>query len=421
MPSNTAVIRELLNAALNDETLTALCYDYFRPVYNQFATGMSRPDKIQRLIAHCERHDSFGLLLEQIERLAPAQYATYAQQGRVPPPSTPSPPAPPRPATNPFFYGGAVPPALFYGRQDIVAAVVQRVGGQTAQSISIVGERRMGKSSLLAYIKARAADCFNADLNMLLISLDLTRGYCHTRRGLMRYLRRELTRAWRDPWPAAEDGDLAAFDFALEDLNNDGIRLLLCLDEVENLTQRAAEFNDVLEDWRACGSHGQLAMITASAQPLADLCATGGLTSPFYNIFEQRRLRLLDRAEWQALVTGHMAATAEELTFIERVAGGQPFFTQMAAGYLWQAQANGRPDYEAVYRELQNQIEPHLRHLWAKLNPTEQAVLRRLATGAATASPQPRHLAALTRRGLLRDGQPFSPLFAELISEQFTR
>lgn len=285
MPYNTALIRDLLNAALADESLNLLCYDHFRPVYDQFATGMSRTDKIQRLIEHCERHEQLELLLNHIQRLTPSQYAKYVEQGLLPQPPAPS--TPPTPATNPFFYGGAVPPELFYGRQDILQAIVQRVGGQTAQSISIVGERRMGKSSLLRYVKSRAADLFATNLKMLIISLDLTRGYCHTRTGLMRYLRRELTKAWREPWPPADDGDLGAFDFALEDLQSDGIRLLLCLDEVENLTQRAAEFNNVLEDWRACGSMGQLAMITASAQPLADLCATGGLTSPFYNIFDQ--------------------------------------------------------------------------------------------------------------------------------------
>ena len=262
MPYNTAVIRDLLTAALDDETLTALCFDHFRPVYDQFAAGMSRPDKIQRLLDHCHRHDGFALLLTHIEARNPTQHAQFAGQIML---SDPVPPPPPRAATNPFVYGSAVPPELFYGRRDILAAIIQRVGGQTAQSISIVGERRMGKSSLLAYIQARAADLFAAERNVLIISLDLTRGYSHTRQGLMRYLRRELTQAWREPWPAAEDGDLGAFDFALEDLHAAGVRLLLCLDEVENLTQRAGEFNDVLEDWRACGSMGQMAMITASA------------------------------------------------------------------------------------------------------------------------------------------------------------
>ncbi len=142
----------------------------------------------------------------------------------------------------------------------------------------------------------------------------------------MRALRRELSRAWREPWPASEDNDLSAFDFALEDLQAENIRLLLCLDQLEHLTERAGEFEDVLEDWRACGSLGQMAMITASTQPLADLCLAGGLVSPFYNIFNQRWLGLIPQADWQRLVSDHLKVTPDDLAFIERAAGGHPFF-----------------------------------------------------------------------------------------------
>ena len=198
---------------------------------------------------------------------------------------------------NPFFYGGAVSPELFYGRQELLSLIIQRVQARTPQSVSIVGERRMGKSSLLNYFRAYADQNFPTDV--VIIYLDLMKAYSRTRAGLMKALRRAFRQVWREPWSAAEDGDLMAFDFALEELQADNRRLLLCLDEVENLTERAAEFNDMLEDWRACAQLGQMAIVAASAQPLADLCALGGLTSPFYNIFTQHRLGLLAVDEWQ--------------------------------------------------------------------------------------------------------------------------
>jgi len=52
---NTAAVRELLMAAFNDEELTTFCYDSYRPVCEQFATGMTRPQKVQILVEHCER------------------------------------------------------------------------------------------------------------------------------------------------------------------------------------------------------------------------------------------------------------------------------------------------------------------------------------------------------------------------------
>lgn len=322
-----------------------------------------------------------------------------------------------RPTTvneNPFFYGGAIAPEQFYGRRDILNLLVQRL--KAAQSVSIVGERRMGKSSLLNYFRASAPEYFSS--NVIVVYLDLMKAYSRTRLGLMKALRRALTRLWHEPWPANEDGDLMAFDFALEELQAAGLRLLLCLDEVENLTQQAAEFNDVLEDWRASAQMGQMAILTASAQPLADLCASGGLTSPFYNIFSQHRLGLLARQEWQALVMDNMNVTAEDLTFIERVAGGHPFFTQMTASYLWETRRQGRVDHNQLYQELWFQLEPHLRHLWRSLTAEEQTTLYELVDQTAP-PPQPRVVAALERRGITTpQQQPFSALFGEMIASR---
>ena len=42
-------------AAFSDEELTTFCYDNFRPVYEEFTTGMSRTQKTQRLVETCER------------------------------------------------------------------------------------------------------------------------------------------------------------------------------------------------------------------------------------------------------------------------------------------------------------------------------------------------------------------------------
>lgn len=369
--------------------------------------------------------DRFQTGLEMAQALATLgpQPPTHSQHpipllspaGSPPEPSYTTPNLPRSTSANPFFYGGAVAPALFYGRRDLLQSIVQRVRAAVPQSVSIVGERRMGKSSLLAYFQAYATQHFPDDV--LIISLDLMKAYSRTRPGLMKALRRALTRLWREPWSPAEDGDLMAFDFAVEELLAEGWQLLLCLDEVENLTERATEFNDVLEDWRACAQLGQIAIIAASAQPLADLCVAGGLTSPFYNIFSQHRLGLLAPEEWQSLVSDHLPATPADLAFIERVAGGQPFFTQMAASHLWEAHQSGPVDHERLYSELWFQLKPHLNHLWRSLTSVEQTTLRRLMAGEEP-TPAPRLVAALERRGLVRAGQPFSQLFSEMIATE---
>jgi hypothetical protein len=318
---------------------------------------------------------------------------------------------------NPFHYGGAVPTRLFYGRREILNAVRTRIGGRELQSISIVGERRMGKSSLLQYVKSKLVEELPEEYRHIVIYLDLMRAYCHTRKGLMRALRRQLTKAWREPWEKAEDGDLSAFDFALEDMEDENIRLILCLDEMENLTKRKEEFDDLLEDWRACGQMGQMAFVTASARPLADLCKSGGLTSPFFNIFSQNYLGLLEPAEWTALVTDHMSANPEELNVIEEIAGGHPFFTQMAAFALWEMEVSRNVDYELLREHMAAEMRPHFQYGWERMLDTERSALRYFS-GKAAAKPEPAITGNLTARGWLKQGSPFSQTFSDFIQKQ---
>jgi hypothetical protein len=78
---NTAVLGDLLTAAFSDEELTNFCFYYFRSVYESFAGGMSRPEKIRRLIERCERQLEIPELLYRVEAENPAQYAKF--QGRL--------------------------------------------------------------------------------------------------------------------------------------------------------------------------------------------------------------------------------------------------------------------------------------------------------------------------------------------------
>ena len=69
-------------AAFSDEELTTFCYDNFRPVYEEFATGMSRTQKVQRLVETCERRGEMAELLARVERANPYQYNRFRDRLR---------------------------------------------------------------------------------------------------------------------------------------------------------------------------------------------------------------------------------------------------------------------------------------------------------------------------------------------------
>jgi hypothetical protein len=77
---HTAAIRDLLNAAFNDERLTILCFDYFRPVYDDFASGMSKGQKVQRLLDYCVREEQVDDLLAAVCKANPKQYQRFEGQ-----------------------------------------------------------------------------------------------------------------------------------------------------------------------------------------------------------------------------------------------------------------------------------------------------------------------------------------------------
>lgn len=75
---DTTKIRQLLIAAFDDQELTTVCFDHFPPVYEDFSSGMSKGQKVQRLLDHCTRHDQLDTLVRLIEEHNPAQYARFA-------------------------------------------------------------------------------------------------------------------------------------------------------------------------------------------------------------------------------------------------------------------------------------------------------------------------------------------------------
>ncbi|MCL4300072.1 MAG: hypothetical protein KJ077_30340 [Anaerolineae bacterium] len=82
---NSAVLRALLTAAFTDVTLRDLCYDRFRPAYEQFSTGMGKAEMIGRLIEYLETQDLIEEFLAAVKEANPRQYANYEAQLKIEP------------------------------------------------------------------------------------------------------------------------------------------------------------------------------------------------------------------------------------------------------------------------------------------------------------------------------------------------
>jgi hypothetical protein len=339
--------------------------------------------------------------------------------GSLPPqPSTPTSPA--RTGANPFIVGTSVPPEQFYGRVAQREHIKNRIGGSVAECISIVGMRRSGKSSLLRYIRERIHE-FCAPDHLIIVTLDLQDRRFHTPEGMSEGLRRGIERATgKAPWERDENADPWAITDGLEQLRDNGQRLLVLIDEFEQIGRRLAQFQDWGEDWRSKASAGLLALVIATLRPLEEIYTHCGLTSPFGNIFTSTTLGALEPAAWQQLVQDGFAAAgnhlgAGDLPFIHDLAGGLPYYTQLAAALLWQ-----HGDHARARAKFVRQARPRFAELWRDLRNDEQRILRHAAGVPGVSVPA--GSAALSERlhdhGLLRaDGQLFSHAFADFVRE----
>lgn len=256
---------------------------------------------------------------------------------------------------NPFFFAGKITnPELFIGRERELKKIFGYLDtthtGQI-QLVSVVGARRIGKSSLLYHISQNSVKFLPDGEKHRFVYLDLDSPHCHTLHGLLRRALELLD--LRPP----QKPTLEQFYERIENLSSrQGIWPVFLMDEFEHLTQRNTEFKDTFfESLRSLGNNNFAGIITASQTPLKDLAQQGKLTSPFFNIFHQIDLGELTDAEAQALLERgrkcDRAFTQGECREIIKIAGNHPARLQITASLLYEAKADKKVDWSKIKAE----------------------------------------------------------------------
>lgn len=326
---------------------------------------------------------------------------------------------PEAPDTNPFQYGSSVPPQGFYGREKAILHLKNRIGASSPNSVNIVGFRRNGKTSLLRYIKESPSTFFLDSQKPLIVNLDLQSKKFHQPKGIVKGLRREITRlTGNQPWKNEDNDDDFDFDFedALIRLVNEGYRLIVMLDEFEYISQYLNDFQDWGGDWRAKASAGLLTMVISSKRPLQEIYDNVGVGSPFGNIFSLTILGGLETQAWQSLVRNGFQVKPHLLNYewIDKLTGGLPFYVQMAGSILWQYE-----DFSQAEREFDFQAKPRFQELWDDLTAQEKLALRHVLNLGNIPQPSREVMDNLKYNGVLRaDNRIFSSAFADFIISQ---
>lgn len=74
MAFTSAEVRRFLVDSFKDEDIETFCFDYFREVQTDFTAGMSKGEKIQRLIEYCQTHGKAADLVTALQQTRPEQF-----------------------------------------------------------------------------------------------------------------------------------------------------------------------------------------------------------------------------------------------------------------------------------------------------------------------------------------------------------
>jgi len=238
---------------------------------------------------------------------------------------------------NPFTNRVAIKnPDDFFGREEQIAEILARL--RTMQSSSVVGERRIGKSSLLYHLGQTGTRRLD-DPSYRFFYLDLEDAHYHTALGFFQTVLSKLGLAAEAI--TAENTlnrNLIAFTDQLEALEQAGQRVILCLDEFEITFKHREQFpEDFFDHLRAQLNLCKLACVTATRRSLQALSLEGRLTSPFYNVFTVIELKEFTELEAQQFIAAHherVSFTDDELKFIFSYLDPHPLKLQILCDWV---------------------------------------------------------------------------------------
>jgi hypothetical protein len=231
---------------------------------------------------------------------------------------------------NPFVYGKMIKdPEKFWGRSDECYRLRTRL--YNIESTSVVGPRRIGKSSLAYFVYSTSKQ--NFDDSYQFVWLD---GQSNHARSLQDFCLAVTSKCSIAYVPANNPKDcLKNFEDAISD---SGKKIVLIINEFELLTDEAhsIEFDiSFFNTLRFLAEQCECALITTSNKPIQELCMRIlGVSSPFYNILPQITLSNFSDDEANGfLIVPHNGITldAREVEIIKAIPNYQhPLVLQVA-------------------------------------------------------------------------------------------
>jgi tRNA A-37 threonylcarbamoyl transferase component Bud32 len=313
-------------------------------------------------------------------------------------------------SSNPYLSRGPVrSQEMFFGRTLELREIANFLRGN--QSVSIVGPRKVGKTSLLFHLmRPHVYEELGIPGGTLICYLDCEvfggESAAEVFQQFAAELRGEIESRGLPEEPALESAcrepSRLAFEAALRALNRRGLPVVIILDEFERLSANPNLDVHFFNALRSIAGRFQLAFVTASASPLIDLTYSGKsqeiLSSPFFNIFAPIFLGLLPEPDARDLIfqPSELAGKPFPLeiqNFLYEYSGGHPLILQVACFHAFTLSVFR----DEIEKRTAQEMQAHFEYSWRNLSEEQQRILLDIPKGTAAIPATP------ASGGVLRD------------------
>jgi hypothetical protein len=304
---------------------------------------------------------------------------------------------------NPFYYGGTIQePSMFIGRKREIKQVYECV--VSGADCVIVGERRIGKTSLLRYIADPTVEARNGldAKNYIFAYLDCQGRPNITFTDLWKRLLFEVAgqvksvALFEKVKGVMEKDEITLFDLEVlfAQCNETDLNIILLFDEFGAMTANPNLDQTFYGGLRNLSNNLRVHYIVTTQRPLLELqyAYLETMTSPFFNTFRRITLGLFAPEEVEELLTTALRGTGVTFSepdrqFLDEMADHHPYFLQMAAHHLFEAYIEGylvegpppAPDYIWLTEWLQDDTAEHFRYYWDHSHNGEKLILATLS------------------------------------------
>ncbi len=314
---------------------------------------------------------------------------------KKPKPKVPLLKTPAQEITNPFFNRIAIKDLkYFFGRKEEIQYIISLL--RNAQSCSIVGPRRIGKSSLINYISDPGILKENG-LNpneFIFVPLDLEGLGELTQSEFFSMIIHEIRNKITEKELRLVMEDLLSKEnIRFLDLKNIFMNIkelkknvIFLFDEFELITTNKNLDINFFSGLRNLANNFSVCYITASHVPLLELTLSQEtLGSPFFNFFTQINLGLMNKDDVQELIANlsqkHNVEFPEDVVaYIMATAGRHPFFIQMLSYHIfnWKLEHDvfSNSDLQMVSDTFYKEAKPHYQYFWNHLSVEEQNLMK---------------------------------------------